>query len=256
MRRSHRFVMAAAHEFAIHHSPSARRTALAFPLFRYRSGRRRHGSFAAPAAARTGGTDGNPVPEPLHGFLLLGVVEGGREPDVYRRYEVQLAAGRILRVHKQKITGTADRAIELPHRLGGEMRGCRESPLLPSPDARFTAYCFPRVEPGRISDREFNNDFEVVDSGSQRKVFTGRLPQDQKIEGLFWAPHSRALAILSTTQRTGMGPLDLLSAATGNPIPLVTSYLHIYDLASHQHAEIVIRQDAAYGATRILDWWF
>ncbi|MFB3918246.1 MAG: hypothetical protein ACE14M_16065 [Terriglobales bacterium] len=195
---------------------------------------------------------------PLHGALVLGITEGGASPNMYRQYQVQLGEGRILLVQKHRIKGPYDRKIELPHRLGAEMSGCANSPLLPSPDSRYTAFCFQRSgESGtRVSKRTFDNDFEVVEATAQRKVLTERLPDDRRIEGMFWSPDSRALAVLSTSRRMGLGPLDLLSAITGRPTPVVTIYLHAYDIQSHRSAEFLVREDADYGSARIIDWQY
>jgi hypothetical protein len=197
------------------------------------------------------------APPLLRGVVLLGMVEGGESPDRYRKYEVHFSEGRIALAASDSITGPYDRRIELPHRLGGEMRGCAKSPLVPSPDARYTAYCFERVEDdGRLSRRVFNNQFEVVDATVQRKVFTAALPEDRRIDGIFWSPNARAVAILSTTERMSFGPLDLLAAITGHRTPLVSVYLDAYDLQSRQHAEFPIREGAEHGSAVILDWWF
>lgn len=197
-----------------------------------------------------------PASQPLQGVVLLGVAEGGATPDVYRQYQVELTQGRILLVQKFKIRGPYDHAMELPHRLGAEMRDCGHSPLLPSPDSRYTALCFQRTaeKPTRFSTQIFNNDFEVVDAASQRKALTERLPDDRSIAGMFWSPDSRALAVLSTSRRTGLGLLDLLSAVTGHPVPELTIYLDTYDIQSRRHAEFLVRRDAEYGSARILDW--
>src|SRR5512132_4181704 len=94
------------------------------------------------------------APAPVKGVLLLGVTEGGASPDTYRKYEVHFGDGRIVLTARDSIAGPYDHRIELPHRLGGEMRGCAKSPLVPSPDARYTAYCFERVEDeGRLTKR-------------------------------------------------------------------------------------------------------
>jgi hypothetical protein len=198
-----------------------------------------------------------PAPPQLKGVLLLGITEGGASPDAYRKYEVHFGAGRIVLTASEPIGGPYDHRIELPHRLGGEMRGCAKSPLVPSPDARYTAYCFERnQDAGRLTQRVFNNDFEVVDATAQRKVFAARLPEDRRIDGIFWAPDSRSLAIVSTTERTAFGPLHLLAAAAGHRTPLTTFYVDAYDLQSQQHAEFLIRKGAEHGSAVMLDWWF
>jgi hypothetical protein len=196
-----------------------------------------------------------PAPDPLRGVLLVGIVEGGKDPDQYRKYEIRLNEGRIVLMHKQKISGADDRGIETPHRLGGEMLGCRTSPLVPSPDTRYTAYCFQTVDSSEgVFQHQRDNDFAVVDAATQRKVLAAALPQDRRIEGIFWAPNSRALALVSTTRRIGRGPLDLLFAIMGRPTPVVTTYVDTYDVSSKQHAEFLVRKDAEYGSGRIIDW--
>jgi cbb3-type cytochrome oxidase subunit 3 len=192
-----------------------------------------------------------PAPAPLKGVVLLGVVEGGRTPDAYRKYEIHLDQGRILLVHKQKISDEYDTRIESPHRLGGEMRGCEVSPLVPSPDLRYTAYC---TQPPETGGRELPSDLVVVDAASQRKVLTATLPQKRRIDGIFWAPDSRAVAVLSTTQRMARGPLDLLSAIVGRPTPLLTTFVDTFDIQSQRHAEFLVRMDSEYGKARIVDW--
>src|SRR6266496_4334427 len=118
-------------------------------------------------------TNVQPAPEPLQGVLLVAVVEGGKNPDQYRKYELRLKEGRIILAQKQKISGLYDRSIETPRRLGGEMLGCRKSPLVPSPDTRYTAYCFQTVDSREgVFKREQDNNFEVVDAAAQRKILT------------------------------------------------------------------------------------
>jgi hypothetical protein len=198
-----------------------------------------------------------PAPAPLKGFLEVGILEGGREPEQYHKYEVRLQEGRLLLVQKQRIQGSYDPSVEGPHRVGGEMHGCGKSPLVLSPDERYTAYCIQRVQGGgRFSRQEFNYEFMVVESLAQRKAMAGSLPEERRIDGIFWSPDSRAVAILSTTQRMGRSPLNLLRAMTGHPTPLVTTYLDTYDLASQKHAGYVLRRDAEYGVARIIDWWY
>jgi hypothetical protein len=198
-----------------------------------------------------------PAPDPLKGFVLVGVVEGGQPPDAYRKYQVHLAKGRIVLAGKHKIADQYDARIESPRRLGGEMRGCGVSPLVPSPDLRYTAYCSEQVEGGgRFSKGKAHSSFVVVDADSQRKVMAARLPAERRIDGIFWAPDSRGVAILSTRQRNSRGPLDLLWAVFGQPTPLMTTFVDVFDVQSRRHAEFLIRKDSEYGNARIVDWWY
>jgi len=62
------------------------------------------------------------------------------------------------------------------------------------------------------------------------------------------------LALLNHSERRGFGPLELLWAVAGHPVPHNTFYLLIIDAESGRSVEYVLRKDVAEGAARILDW--
>ncbi|OLD82777.1 MAG: hypothetical protein AUF67_02845 [Acidobacteria bacterium 13_1_20CM_58_21] len=40
-----------------------------------------------------------------------------------------------------------------------------------------------------------------------------------KVRGIAWSPDSKAVAVLKESERRGYGPLELVSALSGHPVP-------------------------------------
>jgi hypothetical protein len=79
-------------------------------------------------------------------------------------------------------------------------------------------------------------------------------PGKRRIRGFAWAPTSSSVAILDNSSRFGMGPLELLAALSGHPVPHDTIFLDFLDVKTGKATEYLIRANVVSSFTRILKW--
>ncbi len=115
-----------------------------------------------------------------------------------------------------------------------------------SPDDGYIAQCsggYPG-KPAEFGIRKSNTKsatFQLDKSGRQ-------------ILGFVWSPNSHSVALLTSSQKRGYGPLELLWAFAGHPVPRVTVYLDFIGADGAYYSEYLIKSDILYGKARILNW--
>lgn len=115
-----------------------------------------------------------------------------------------------------------------------------------SPDDRFIAQCDGGY-PGKAAD------FRILQASTKTVTFHwGRI--DRQILGFVWSPNSQCIALLTSSQTPGHGPLELLWAYAGHPVPHVTVYLELIRADGIHLNEYVVMSNVVYGEGRILEW--
>jgi hypothetical protein len=181
-------------------------------------------------------------PEVAPGVILIDVLEGG-QPEPCWQYEVQPATG-MVRLVKQEIFQDY-RHREIPETFyppTGAIETCGKNPEASSPDENYMAGC-------RTNG---SYQFYVADRKSTRTLQQWK--PDKNIRGFGWAPNSNSVAILSTSGRLGMRPLELLSLLSGHLVSHDTVFLELLDVRTGKITEFVIRRNVISSSTRILNW--
>jgi hypothetical protein len=142
--------------------------------------------------------------------------------------------------------GTSESAPRLQVAPTGEANCFFQGAAASSPDDRYIAQCEGGY-PGR------NADFRILQTSTKSESYhwdkIGR-----QILGFVWSPNSQSIAVLTSSQIPGRGPLELLWAYAGHPVPHVTVYLDFIRADGRFLDEYLIMNDVVYGKGRILDW--
>lgn len=142
--------------------------------------------------------------------------------------------------------GTGDSASIIEGGPTAEANCFFQGSSAPSPDVRFIAQCDGGY-PGK------NADFRILQASTKSATYhwdkAGR-----QILGFVWSPNSQSIAILTSSQIPGRGPIELLWAYAGHPVPHVTVYLDFIRTDGTYSYEYIIMNDVVYGKGRILDW--
>jgi hypothetical protein len=181
-------------------------------------------------------------PDVAPGVILIDVLEGGQLRP-YWQYEVEPATGEVRLVRQEIFQDYRHVAIpETFYPPTGAIETCGKNPEASSPDANYVAGC-------RTSG---SYEFYVADKKSARTLHQWK--PDKDIRGFGWAPTSNSVAIVSTSGRVGMRPLELLSFLSGHPVNHDTVFLELLDVRTGKRTEFVIRRNVISAFTRILNW--
>jgi hypothetical protein len=168
-----------------------------------------YGQAHYPALTRTG-----PLPG-VSGTLQLGILEAGSPLSTLWVYEVSPANGAVAVASSRQMEPSADLNSE-PLPDGAHVSNCsHQSISIRSPNGRYDAAC-------RKQDSNESYSVVIEDSASGRPVKTVPVEKFFNIGGIAWSPDSNAVTILKESERMGYGPLDLLAALSGHPVPYVT----------------------------------
>jgi hypothetical protein len=91
-------------------------------------------------------------------------------------------------------------------------------------------------------------------AGSAEVVFRWNSVDRRRINAFAWSPNAASVALLTYSERSGMGPIELLWSGAGHPVPHDTFHLEIVDMRDGKTTEYTIRRDIVYGSARIVDW--
>jgi hypothetical protein len=108
-------------------------------------------------------------------------------------------------------------------RLGSSIHDCTKSVEVPAPTNELTAVCSTRYGTKELL-------MSVIKHGSNEQIRQWPLEQGWWVSGLAWSANSRSIAVLLEKERFDLGPLGLLSAASGHPIPLNTFKVDLYSM--------------------------
>lgn len=115
-----------------------------------------------------------------------------------------------------------------------------------SPDGRLMAKCFDGL-PGKPPQ------FQVVVKATGTTTYQ-RAESSRDLLSFEWAPNSRPIALVTASQRRGNGPLELIWAGAGHPVPHVTIYVEIVAADGSGSWEYLVKRDVVYGRAAILNW--
>lgn len=189
------------------------------------------------------------------GRIVVDILERrGREH--YHVYEVRPSKGSLDLMSEETFQDYQhERITHQYQRPSGAISNCAsEEPTAESPDAKYIAGCTVDVQPsGRLS-RKYFQVFFVNERNTGKEVFRWKLDQRRLIHGFAWSPNSQSGALLNSTKVYGKGPLELIWAWAGHPVPHNTVYLHIIPISTMQPVEYRIRSNVLYASSRILNW--
>ncbi len=132
-------------------------------------------------------------------------------------------------------------------RLGSSIHDCTKSVEVPAPTNELIAVCSTRYGTKELL-------ISVMKHGSNEQIRQWSPEQGWRVSGLAWSADSRSIAVLLEKERFDLGPLGLLSAASGHPIPLNTFKVDLYSMQSTGQLRLpVLRKDSPYGLANI-DW--
>lgn len=106
-------------------------------------------------------------------------------------------------------------------------------PYLTSPDKRYMAASIAaaRHAPG-------SPGFVIVDTQVNQTVAVIKGSDERFIDGLAWSPDSKWVAVLKYSYRpAGYRPIDLLGYLTGHPVPYMSYYIEVVNLAGDKVAQ-------------------
>jgi hypothetical protein len=186
-------------------------------------------------------------PEPVPGVVLIEV-RGQRH---YWQYEVQPEAGSVRLVKEQDLKGdSSGDAPETFQQPAGAIQGCNEMPQATSPDGRYVAQCKVLLR----RDHSPLRDLFVLSEGGSTSSNPWNPRDWRAIDGFAWAPNSRSVMILNTSEHFAKDPLGLIAGIFGNPIPHNSVFLDVIDVRTGNVTEYLVRKNVKYAFTRILRW--
>jgi WD40 repeat protein len=149
-------------------------------------------------------TSTKPAPG-LAGVIEVGILEG----DTLRLYDITPRTGTINLAPEIHVS-SGDSIPGSPLPLGAHLVGCsREADdHVLSPDGHYYASCSSKS--GVVSDAATNAEVKKTFIEKDAGIW---------VNGIAWSPDSKAVAFLKNSQRLGYGPLDLMLALSGHPVP-------------------------------------
>jgi len=173
------------------------------------------------------------------GRIVVSVIERMTGPEKYFEFLIDLNHGEISQFEKT--------TIEVHSSPRGRIDDCRREGSVALPDGNGQDLVVCGTDTGKDSVIVFNKQ-------SNAQVRHWSADKGWKISGLSWSPDSRSIAVLLEKERTDLGLLGLISAASGHPIPLETFKVALLSAQSDSELHLpVIRKDSPSGWARI-DW--
>ena len=217
--------------------------------------------FAVLVTAGCGSQHGTSAPQPVvvreiaPGRIIVDVLERrGREH--YYVYTVTPSNGSVDLASTETFADFQHEKLA-PHykEPSGAIGNCAsKEPAAESPDRSYVASCTVDVQPSGRFARKYAQVFLIHDKNTGNEVLHWKLDEQRLIRGFAWSPNSKSIALLSCEEAYGKGPLELISAWVGHPVPHCTVSLYLIPVSSMQPIEYRIRNDVLYAYTRILDW--
>jgi hypothetical protein len=153
----------------------------------------------------------------------------------------------LLDLNRGEISQSEKTKIEVHSSPRGRIDDCRRDGSVALSDGNGQAMLVCGTDTGKDSVTVFNKQ-------SNAQVRRWAADEGWKICGLSWSPDSASIAVLLEKARTDLGPLGLISAASGHPIPLETFKVTLLSVYSESELHLpVIRKDSPSGWARI-DW--
>jgi hypothetical protein len=184
--------------------------------------------------------------EPDHSFkgrIVVTIIERKTGPEKKLEFLIDLDRG--------KVESTSGPQFEGPLSPGGRIDYCEhQGPIeVPAPNHALAASC--GVELDKNSRRYV---VRILKLGSNEPVREWLANEGSEICGLIWSADSRSVAVLLEEEKKDLGPLGLLSAASGHPVPLESFRVTLFSAQSEDELRLpVIRRDSPSGWARI-DW--
>ena len=176
----------------------------------------------------------------FRGQIAVTIIERKTGPERHLKFLVDLDRGEISAFpNAQPFSGSLS--------PGGHLDDpdCERTMDIPAPDHELAAYC--RAESGRYS-------VGIRNLKSRARIREWPAGKGWGISGLIWSADSKSMAALLAQERTDLGPVGLLSAASGHPIPLVTFRVTLLSNRLEQQVALpAIRKYSPSGWAR-LDW--
>jgi hypothetical protein len=184
------------------------------------------------------------------GRIVVDILEPrGREH--YYVYEVRPSKGSLNLTSEETFKDYQHERISHEYqRPTGAIDDCiSKKPTAESPDGNYVAGCTVDVQPGGRFSRIYYRVFFINEKNTGQEVFHWRLDEQRLIHGFAWSLNSRSIALLDSTEVYGKGPLEMIWAWAGHPVPHNTVYLHIIPVSTMQPGEYKIRSDVLYAFT-------
>jgi|GEM_PF-1712003 len=136
----------------------------------------------------------------------------------------------------------------------GAITACKDNPTAVSPDGRFIATCVEVVSHTGQYSISYSYYFVVTDSVTHTEVLRWIPSEWRHFSGFAWSLDSKGVAVLTSGEYYGKGPLERLSGAAGHPVPHNTVYLNVFEVDGWKRTEYMVRTEVKYAFTRILSW--
>ncbi len=174
---------------------------------------------------------------------------------IYWQYAIRPADGTVTRINEQRLSSGEQQAIPQSAGPAGAITACRDHPFAESPDRRFIATCVEVITKKAEHSVDYSYSFIITDvaTGVEMVHWTPTKSRDS-FQGFAWSPDSKNVATLNLDEYYGKGPLEILSAMSGHPVPHNTVYLEVFEVDGWKRTEYMIRNEVKYAFTRILSW--
>jgi len=153
----------------------------------------------------------------VSGTLQLGVLEATSGLSTLWVYEVNPKDGAVALATSEQLDPSASLNIDVPN--GAHISSCsHEEFSIRSPNGRYAAVCTNQGSTGSGG----TYSVVIVDSASGRTTKNIPVQNFSNVGGIAWSPDSNAVTVLKESERTGYGPLEVLAALSGHPVPYDT----------------------------------
>ncbi len=167
-------------------------------------------------------------------------------------FEVRLNEGQILPVKQEDLGDDYEGPrFDVPPTSSGGIGNCYRSPRLASPDKKLLAYC--EGPPLGISNGTTPDTVIVVDE-KESEVLRMAIPLETRMVSFCWAPDSNSIAVLTASRHTGFGPLDILAALTGHPVPYMSFAIELFQMNGPKMHIPTFLENTRYGFGSLLNW--
>jgi hypothetical protein len=178
------------------------------------------------------------------GALIVDALSAG-QPEHYFKYRLEPATGSVHLINEALFPDYQHE--EMPKDFQGPteaIEACAQQhprPQAGSPNGEYLASC----------KGEGTHEFDVIDRSNNKLV---HWTTEKAIRGFAWAPNSNSVAVLTTSGRLGLSPLELLAFVSGHPVSRDPVSLSIWDIPAGTATEYLVRRNVVSSFTRILSW--
>jgi len=178
------------------------------------------------------------------GRIVVTLVERKTGPEQKLEFMIDLDRGQISTSPSSQFIG--------PLSPGGRIDDCQHAgPVeVPAPSSQLFANCLLEG----VNRSYVSTVVNIMRRNSNVQVRQWAAPEGWDICGLTWSGDSGSVAVLLEKERMDLGPVGLLSAASGHPIPLETFEVTVLSVQPGRELKLpIIRKDSPSGWARI-DW--